>query len=70
MIIIKAVKWIDGLINTIQEIRNTTIEDTLNKKVPELAEKLGIELDLPTKRQRIKLDHEESHDESFHLTAN
>jgi hypothetical protein len=39
MIIIKAVKLIDGLRNTIQEIRKTIIEDTLNKEVPELAEK-------------------------------
>jgi hypothetical protein len=71
MIIIKAVKIIDDLINTIQEIRNTTIEDTLNKEAPELAEKLGIELDLPTKRRKlVKLDREESHEDSFHLKAN
>jgi hypothetical protein len=52
MIIIKAVKLIYGLIDTIQEIRNTTLEDTLNKEVPELVEKLGIELDLPIKRRK------------------
>jgi hypothetical protein len=71
MIIIKAVKSIDGLWNTIQEIGNTTIEDSLNKEVPELTEKLGIELDLPIKRRKqVELDLEESHNESFHLTAN
>jgi hypothetical protein len=65
------VKLIGGLILTIQEIRNTAIEDTLNKEVPELAKKLDTELNLPTKRRkRVKLDNEESHDESFHLTAN
>jgi hypothetical protein len=70
-IIIEAVKIIDDLRNTIQEIRNNTIEDTLKKEAPELAEKLLIELDLPTKRRkRVKLDLEESHDESFHLTEN
>jgi intein/homing endonuclease len=59
------------LINTIKKRRITTIVDTLNKEVPELAEKLGIEHDLPTKRRkRVKLDHEESRDESFHFTAN
>jgi hypothetical protein len=71
MIIIKAVKLIDGLRNTIQETRTTTTGDTLNKEVPEVAEKLGIELELHAKRRkRVKLDLEESHDECFHLTAN
>jgi hypothetical protein len=71
MVIIKAVKLIDGLRNTIQEIRNTTVEDTMNKEVPELVEKLGIGLDLPTKRRkRVELYLEESHNDSFHLTEN
>jgi hypothetical protein len=41
MIIIKAVKLIDDLRNTIQEIRNTTTEDTLNKEVPATNEALA-----------------------------
>jgi hypothetical protein len=51
-IIIKAVKLINGLQNTIQEIRNT-MQDTLNTEVPELAKKLRTELNLPTKRRNV-----------------
>jgi hypothetical protein len=36
-----------------------------------VAEKLGIELELQTKRRKlVELGLEESHDESFHLTEN
>ena len=66
----QAVELIEGLKNSIQEIRNT-VNEILDKDAFELANKIDILPEMPIKRrkQAKRLDLDESRDESRHFSA-